>query len=269
MAALNLVLFLLLLLVTPGWTLRSLAVLVLTCFVAWIWLTQERAYGRFSQVRPLTRYDLPDYSRFRERLSQACQDAGLRREPIWAVEEESSPNAMAVGGTRGVVVFTTGLLRQHPPEEVLAVVGHELQHLRSRDTLPVIIASAWLQMIATVAYWFEQVGHRTTGVLAALALLLGLVLDGTMAVVSWLASVFLAKRSRHAEYLADLAGAQLTSAGTMISALKRLSDSQPPRRKYPRWSAAWLAVTLYASHPPTDERIAALQAAVERGEVSA
>jgi heat shock protein HtpX len=237
------------------------------------YLQQESWFGAGLKVRPLTPWDVPDYAAFRQQLKAACEEMGLPREPVWVVIDEESPNAVAVGGRRGLVGFTKGLLRGHPQEEILAVTGHELKHLAARDSLPAIVGGAWLGLLGRISYLLEDVAAATPGVVAGLIRLFSLVLDIALWLAAWVAEAVMAHRSRGEEHLADLAGARLTSAETMIGALERLERWDKEHHtiipSYARWSPGWIAWKLYASHPPTPDRVRYLRAAAERGELRA
>lgn len=249
------------------WPLGPWLVGIHLCYSVWIYLTQDTRYGRSVPIRPLTPWDVPDYSTFRARLQEACARAGLSREPVWAVLEDAEPNAFAVGGRRGVVVFTGGLLAQLSQEELLAVTGHELHHLASRDAIPAIVGGAWLFLAGNFSAWLRKTGDSLQGFMAFPFLVLSLFLDAIVWIVGWFASVVLARRSRSAEHMADEAGARLTSVAAMCSALERLEEhgqKEWSRGKPARWSMEWLQERLHASHPPTPARVAYLRA--ERGE---
>lgn len=244
------------------WGLGKWFVLIHLLFAAWLYLTHDSRYGRSALIRPLTPWDVSDYPSFRANLQAASQTLGLRREPLWAVVNREELNASAIGGSRGIVVFTTGLLRTMSDAELLAVAGHELCHVRSHDSLPAIVGSAWLLMVGRLSGWCRQTG-RGRGLTQVLLQLLSLFLDLVLWVMGYLASVILAKRSRTAEHLADRAGARVTSVATMCAALERLErvdQGGTSRDELPRWSMEWMQQRLHASHPPTAERLAYLQA---------
>jgi Zn-dependent protease with chaperone function len=256
----------------PGW-LRLTVVVAYVLYFLWNYLTVETEYARSLPVRPLSRWEMPHAGQFRAQLTEACREAGLRREPIWAVVYDEVPNAIAVSGRRGLVIFTTALLRSFPPEEVLAIAGHELNHLADRDSLPAILGGTWLGLLGYISASLRRAGDSMRNTLMApVCVILALIFDVCIFVLGWVAEAVLSKRSRFQEHQADLAGARLTSVATMSSALARLEQKvgtmRPPERAA-RWTPAWVADKLYASHPPTAERIAYLQTAMERGELSA
>lgn len=254
----------------PLWLrLPLLAIFIL--YFAWQYLTAETAAGRAMNLRPLTRWDVPADPHFLDRLESAAREAGLRRPPVFAVADDEWVNAYAVGGRQGLVVFTTEILKRLPPDELLAVAGHELQHLAGQDSMPALIGGSLMAVIGQLARLLQSSADAAHGNwVAGILGLLGLAIDLCLWAVGWVAEAFLAKRSRIQEHLADLAGARLTSTTSMINALSRLEEIHPSRKPSGgRWSSAWIAQRLHASHPPTPERIAYLQQAVERGEVHA
>jgi Zn-dependent protease with chaperone function len=263
--------FLPLLWLIPSW-LRPVIGVAYVLYFLWNFFSVETRYGRAIAIRPLSRWEMPNCVEFRSQLSEACRVAGLRREPIWAVMYAEQPNAMAVGGRRGLVIFTTTLLRKFPPEEVLAVAGHELSHLASRDSLPAMLGGSWLSLLGMISALAGQAGQAARRSFAGPVLLLfSVVVDFCTWVLGWVAEAVLAHRSRFQEHQADLAGARLTSAGTMISALQRVEELAGSRTPLTagRWTPGWIAEKLYASHPPTAQRVAYLQSALERGELRA
>lgn len=243
------------------WGLGPWFVAVHVLYAAWLYLRHDVNYGRHSTIRPLTPWDVRDYAAFRQRLRAASEAVGLTQEPVWAVAEESELNAWAVGGRRGVIVFTTGLLRAMPDEELLAIAGHELAHLRSRDVVPALVGAAWLFLVGQVSRWCHGIG-RVLPYVGGLFLLISLGLDLISMAMGWLAGAVLAKRSRTAEHHADRMGARVTSVATMCAALTRLEERfrQEHTRKEPtRWTMEWVLERLHASHPPTEDRVAYLQ----------
>lgn len=240
-------------------------------YLAWEYWHLEEYYSVGYDLRPLTRWDVPDYAQFRSALTAACQQIGLRREPVWAVVEDDTPNAMAMGGPRGVVAFTTGLLRRFPPDELLAIAGHELQHLRTADGLPALIGGTWLGLLSGLARAILSVARR--GGLVGFVRIFGILLDTALLVVSWVGQVAMASRSRYQENMADLTGARVGSLQAMVAALHHLDEwkgvGARGSDRFARWSPAWISEKLYASHPPTAERIRFLQEAAERGDVLA
>ncbi|HYG59418.1 MAG TPA: M48 family metalloprotease, partial [Symbiobacteriaceae bacterium] len=107
---------------------------------------------------------------------------------------------------RGMVVFTAGLLRHMKPDELLAVAGHELRHLRTRDSLPALLGGSWLMVLGELSFWLRGVGRSLAeggsfvGIFAVVFQLCALVLDAALWLAGWAASAVLATRSRYNEH---------------------------------------------------------------------
>ncbi|MDF2630612.1 MAG: htpX [Symbiobacteriaceae bacterium] len=248
-----------------------LGLYVIVAFFTW-WNSHTRV-ARNLELRPLTNWDVPDLPRFRQDLARAMEAAGVRREPYFAVYTQRVPNAMAIGGRRAIVVFTTGALKHLTQDELLAVAAHELRHVASNDMLPGLLGGAWLRMLWQIATFLIHAGNAQGGVLSAVAAVCGGVLDLALRIVGWAASVSMAQRSRFEENQADLLGARVTSAETVVSALEKLervaAELGHVQEKYAPWSTAWIAQRLHASHPSLAARRQFLADATERGDLRA
>jgi STE24 endopeptidase len=163
-----------------------------------------------------------------------------------------------LGPTRRIVVYDT-LLREAPPEEVTAVVAHELGHARDRDVLVGTVTGALGAAAAVVALYLlgswagllRAAGVDSIAEPRAIALLLAL---ATMAgLASAPGQAFLSRRT---EARADAHAMALTGDPAAFEAMQRrlsavnLADPDPPR-----WEYLW-----FASHPTTVQRIAAARA---------
>lgn len=250
----------------PGWARLALVGCYLL-YLGWVYWTQEESVARTLDLRPLTRWDVPDYGALQQRLLRASVVLGLRRPPIWAVLETDEPQAIAVDGRKGMVILTTGLLRRFPPEEILAIAGHELQHLASRDSLPAIMGSAWFGMMAGIYDVLRRTTSAQVPFVSFVTGLAALVLEAVIAATSAVGAALIASRSRHQEYLADQAGARVASVTAMVTALRRMEEATngaAVTAEHSPWSAAWIAQHLYASHPPTEARIRVLEDSAKR-----
>lgn len=237
------------------------------------WWTHHTRAARELDVRPLSRWDVADYPRLQEGLRSAMAELNFRQEPYFTVVRDRVPNAMAIGGRRGIVAITTGALKLLSTDELLFVVGHELQHLASHDSLPAILGGAWLRLLGGITGVLLQIGSHQSGIVSGVAAVAGVVLDASLGVVGWAGAVTMAQRSRYEENQADLLGARLTSSATAISALRKLAAGieemgYGPDR-HPRWSSAWIEQQLHASHPSLEARERFLLQAAERGEIRA
>jgi heat shock protein HtpX len=182
---------------------------------------------------------------------------------------EGEPNAFATGAFRNsaLVAVSTGLLNSMSREEIEAVLGHEVAHVANGDmvTLTLIqgVVNTFVVFLSrVVAFFVDRVVFRTergTGpgyfiTMIACQLLLGV-----------LASLIVAWFSRRREFRADAGSAQfLGTPQPMMRALARLGGL--PAGELPK-SLSGFGITdrtgimaLFATHPPIEERIRALQA---------
>jgi len=181
---------------------------------------------------------------------------------------EGAPNAFATGAFKNsaLVAVSTGLLESMSRDEVDAVLGHEITHVANGDMVT-------LTLIQGVLNTFVVFLSRVIGMLVDGALRRGdsrsgpgigyfvttLVLD---IVLGFLAAIVVAWFSRRREFRADAGSAALLgSPGPMISALKRLGGMQPGAlpQAVQAMGITGSVGALFASHPPIEQRIAALQ----------
>jgi len=181
---------------------------------------------------------------------------------------EGAPNAFATGAFKNsaLVAVSTGLLESMSRDEVDAVLGHEITHVANGDMVT-------LTLIQGVLNTFVVFLSRVIGMLVDGALRRGdsrsgpgigyfvttLVLD---IVLGFLAAIVVAWFSRRREFRADAGSAALLgSPGPMISALKRLGSMEPGAlpQAVQTMGIAGSVGALFASHPPIEQRIAALQ----------
>jgi heat shock protein HtpX len=184
---------------------------------------------------------------------------------------EGEPNAFATGASRNsaLVAVSTGLLQTMSKEEVEAVLGHEVTHIVNGDmvtmTLLQGVMNTFVVFLSNVlAYVIDRMILRNEddrpgmGYFAA-----NMVLN---IVFGLLASIVVMWFSRRREFRADAGSAQiLGSPRPMISALQRLGGLEPG--ELPRQISAFGVSgspggfgMLFASHPPIEQRIAALRA---------
>ena len=202
-------------------------------------------------------------------VSRLAASAGIGMPDVAIYEGE--PNAFATGARRdhALVAVSTGLLQTMSREQATAVLGHEISHVANGDMVT-------LTLIQGVVNTFVVFLSRVVGFLVDSALHRGdseyrgpgigymvttLVCDILFGV---LASIIVAWFSRQREFRADAGSARLLgSPQPMIGALRRLGEMQPgglPRNLATAGITdrpAWME--LFASHPPLEQRIAALQ----------
>jgi len=216
-------------------------------------------------------------------VRKLCQRANLPMPKI-AIVNSPVPNAFATGRSpsSAVVAVTTGLLETLNWDEIEAVLGHELSHIKNRDVAIMTIAS----FIATVA-WFVARYAMFMGMFGGLgddrrenSAAIGIALF-IISVIVWLISTLLMLAlSRYREFAADAGSAILTrKPRALISALAKISgrmDLIDPEYKkeleglnaffiIPAISGETIA-SLFSTHPPVEKRIERLRKiAVELG----
>jgi heat shock protein HtpX len=203
-------------------------------------------------------------------VRQLSERAGIQM-PEVAVYEGAA-NAFATGAFKNsaLVAVSTGLLESMNREEVQAVLGHEIAHVANGDmvTLTLIqgVVNTFVVFLARVVGFFvDKVllrgnSDRGPGVGYMVTVFVCEIVFGLVA------SIIVAWFSRQREFRADAGSAKLLgSAGPMKNALLRLGGLAPgalPRNMTAAGISAgpggWGA--LFATHPPMEERIAALQA---------
>jgi heat shock protein HtpX len=203
-------------------------------------------------------------------VSNLARAAGIGM-PEVAIFDSPQPNAFATGARRdaALVAVSTGLLRSMKREEVEAVLGHEVSHVANGDmvtltliqgvvnTFVIFLSRVVGQMIDRALFGDRDRGGHGVGyfvTVMALQLLFGI-----------LASMIVFAFSRAREFRADAGGARLAGRGNMINALERLKAARPEPlpEQLQAFGIGGDSVTrfgrLFLTHPPLDERIAALQ----------
>lgn len=157
-----------------------------------------------------------EYPWLHEVVRRLSRESGMDKPPKPMIAEIDLPNAFAYGSplTGNMVAVTRGLLRNLDEEEVEAVVGHEIGHLKHRDVVVMMMISIIPALIYYVGYtlylsgWFGG-SSRERGNGGGLALLLGL---GLM-VISFIFNLFVFYMSRLREYYADAHSSKIAING--------------------------------------------------------
>jgi heat shock protein HtpX len=180
---------------------------------------------------------------------------------------EGAPNAFATGAFKNsaLVAVSTGLLQGMTKEEVEAVIGHEIAHVANGDMVTMTLIQGVMNTF--VVFMSRIIGSLVDGALRKGEssgpgigyMITTFVLD---IVFGFLASIVVAWFSRHREFRADAGAAKLMGRPQpMIHALQRLGGMTPG--ELPKSMAAMgiggSMGALFSTHPPMEERIAALQ----------
>ena len=209
-----------------------------------------------------------------ETVEKQSKIVGIKM-PEVAIFPSKQMNAFATGASKNsaLVAVSQGLLESMNKSEVEAVVGHEMSHVANGDMVTLTLIQG---VVNTFVIFFSRViGHIVDRVILKnqRGYGIGYFLTTLFAqvILSILASVVVMYFSRKREFIADTGGADLAGHQNMISALKRLAQKEP--EPLPEQLAAFgigekpksgLA-HLWASHPPLEDRIKALE---ERSKLS-
>jgi len=208
-----------------------------------------------------------EYPRLHGIVESLSTNNGLPK-PKVAMVNSPVPNAFATGKSpkSSLVAVTTGILDLLDNDELEAVIGHELSHVRSRDVLILTLASVF----STVAWYLVRFGlfgglqtrNRNTAGTSAIVLL--------VAITTWVVSFLIIRAiSRYREFSADRGGAIMTGKpDKLASALLKISGKIkviPPKELenvqklnaffiIPALSGSSIA-NLFSTHPPVEKRV--------------
>ncbi len=205
-----------------------------------------------------------------ETVRELAAEAGVGMPEVGVFPSEAA-NAFATGWNRNeaLVAVSAGLLRRFSPAEVRAVLAHEIGHVANGDmvTLTLIqgVVNTFVMFLARIiGHTVDRVVFKTERGYGIGYFVVTIVAEIVLGI---LASMIVFWFSRWREYRADAAGAHLTSNGDMIGALQRLRAEQGLPQDLPGELTAFGIseqlkegmMRLFASHPPLEERIRALQ----------
>ncbi|MDZ7621689.1 MAG: protease HtpX [Candidatus Competibacteraceae bacterium] len=204
-----------------------------------------------------------------ETVRRQAQAAGIGM-PEVAIYDAPDVNAFATGMNRNsaLVAVSSGLLRGMTRDEAEAVLGHEVSHVANGDmvtlaliqgvvnTFVIFISRLVGQLVDRVVFKTQR-GHGPAFFITSMI---------AQMVLGILASIIVMWFSRQREFRADTGGAKLAGREKMIAALERLAGARP--EPLPDQLAAFGIAgglgsglkRLFMTHPPLEERIAALKA---------
>ena len=199
-------------------------------------------------------------------VAKQARSAGIGM-PEVGIFQTPEPNAFATGMNKNsaLVAVSTGLLQNMNADEVEAVVGHEISHVANGDMVTMALMQG---VVNTFVYFFATViGHVVDRVVFKTERGYGPAYYVTQMimqiVLSILASMLVMWFSRYREFRADAGGAKLAGRDKMISALRALQRAHEPAELPGQLAAFGIngggVKRLFMSHPPLEERIAALQ----------
>ncbi|MDP3540258.1 MAG: protease HtpX [Azonexus sp.] len=205
-----------------------------------------------------------------ETVRKYSQQAGIKM-PEVGIYDAPDVNAFATGMSKNssLIAVSTGLLQQMTRQEAEAVIGHEVSHAANGD----MVTLALIQGVVNTFVMFlsRVIGQLVDRIVFKTERGQGPAFFVTMIiaelVLGVLASTIVMYFSRHREFRADQGGASLAGRQNMIAALERLNSLHP--QPLPEKMAAFGIAgggggglkRLFMTHPPLEERIAALRAA--------
>ncbi|WP_425073541.1 zinc metalloprotease HtpX [Sagittula sp. S175] len=230
----------------------------------WAWYGSDKAVLRMHNAQVLTRGDRFGLT---ELVGQLANNAGLPMPAVYIINQPQ-PNAFATGRNpeNAAVAVTTGLMQSLSREELAGVIAHELAHIKNRDTLIMTITATFagaITMLANFAMFFGGRDNRM-GFLGTLAM---------MIFAPFAAMLVQMAISRTREYAADKAGAEICGHPMWLaSALERIQqgasriDNMAAERN-PATAHMFIinplhgraTDNLFATHPATENRVAALR----------
>ena len=207
-------------------------------------------------------------------VQRQAKEAGIGM-PEVAVYPSPEVNAFATGMNRNkaLVAVSTGLLENLDRDEAEAVLGHEVSHVANGDmvtlaliqgvlnTFVILIARLVANLVDTFLSSDEEEGGGGLGWIGYMAVTI--VMELALGI---LASIIVMWFSRQREFRADAGGAGLAGRHKMISALRRLQQLHEPSHLPDQMAAFGIngkqsgLAKLFMSHPPIEQRIAALEA---------
>ncbi len=235
--------------------------------VAGYWFSDKLALAA-SRARPLEPGEIPELE---EMAADLARRAGVPVPRLYLIGSEQ-PNAFATGRNpeHAAVAVTDGLLHHLPTDEVRGVLAHEFAHIKNRDILVSSIAAmiaGAVSAVATVLQFSMLFGGSDDDESP-----LGLIGTLVAIIVAPIAATLLQLGvSRQREYLADATGAKLLGrAGPLADALETLERGSEaiPMNVNPATASMYAVnplprrgmATLFATHPPIEERIRRLRA---------
>jgi heat shock protein HtpX len=219
------------------------------------------------------RADPTQYAQLHNIVEALAIGDGLPKPDVYVIDD-ASPNAFATGRDprHAAVTVTSGLLGMMNREELEGVIAHEMSHIKNYDVRLLVLVTTLVAMAALIGSLLLRGagtvrGRNSSGILLIL-LVAGLLL---MALGYLIGPVMQFALSRERESLADASGVELTrNPAGLLSALRKLATNDQPLKTYNHATAAmyiddpmqhhqsWFA-HLFDTHPPIQERIAALE----------
>jgi len=217
--------------------------------------------------------DENEYRELHRIVENLAITAGLPKPRIYIIDDPA-PNAFAAGRNpeHSVVAVTTGLMARLDRSELEGVIAHELSHIGNRDILVMTVAVVLVGFISVIADMFMRMSFFGGGDRDNKSPLMLIAAIGAMILAPIAAQLIQLAVSRKREFLADASGALLTRyPDGLASALKKISSYEAPMQNashatahlfianpFGAHEAGRFIAKLFSTHPPVEERVAAL-----------
>lgn len=236
------------------------------------WISHSAMIRAATDSRPLQRNE---NKRVYNLVENLCISAGMKTPAINIIEDDSL-NAFASGIDSGsyTISLSRGIIAKLNDEELEAVIGHELTHIRNRDVRLLIISIVFVGIFAFISETLlrsMRFGNIGRGKKGGASVLIAIVL----AIVGYfLASFFRFAISRKREYMADAGSVELTKRPLALASALRKISADPTIEAVKRKDIAQLFIenpgvkedkrsfsfgSLFATHPPISKRIEVLE----------
>jgi len=257
-----------------GWLIGGQGGAVIALIVAgagnvFAWWNSDRMVLRQQGAHLVTRQQAPELV---DMVAALAQRAGLPMPKVYVLETEQ-PNAFATGRSpeNAAVAVTQGIMRVLSRDELAGVIAHELAHIKHRDTLTMTVTATMagaIAMLGNMLMFSSMFGGRDDNRGGGLAAILAMIFAPLAAGLVQMAI------SRTREYEADRMGAEICGRPmARAGALAKISRAAGqvvniPAERNPASASLFIVNPLhalrmdrlFATHPPTEERIARLQA---------
>ncbi|KFE34462.1 zinc metalloprotease HtpX [Thioclava atlantica] len=242
-----------------------IALVVAAGMNAFSWWNSDKMVLRMHNAQPVGPNDRSGLS---DLVAGLARNAGLPMPAVYLIDTPQ-PNAFATGRNpeNAAVAVTTGLMRSLSREQLAGVIAHELAHIRNRDTAIMTVTATFagaISMLANFALFFGGSRERM-GIVGTLAM---------MILAPMAAALVQMAISRTREYAADKTGAEICrNPMWLASALERIEAGAArvdniAAERHPATAHMFIinplhgqgADNLFATHPSTANRVAALRA---------
>lgn len=240
---------------------------------------------RATGARPLERKENPRVYNIVENLTMAC---GMDMPKINVIDTPEL-NAFASGIDKDsyTVTVTTGICNRLNDDELAGVIGHELTHIRNRDTRLLIVSIIFVGIMSTIAslairivwntfvYGGRSSRRSNNGKGGGASILIAVAIVAVLAAVAYLFTLLTRFAiSRKREYMADAGGAELCGNPLALASALRKISADPALAEVEREDVAQLFIIhpqkltsgisdllsgLFSTHPDTEKRIQYLE----------